>query len=174
MAVPDPQAVTRDFPSYGLREAPWRTTPQALAPREIAQQVSCSRREFLGATIGVRLACGRRVLSPLVSSAFGTPREKSHGCHTWRRDFEKTALSYPVSRQQGRRCYWVLVACTSSSTEGATIRSSTACGFPEASRNSIFRCCKSGLTTRFSWRSSKACKPISATRDRLRDTGANS
>ena len=76
MAVPDPQTVTRYFPSYGLREARWRTTPQALAPREIAQQVSRSRREFLGAATGVRLACGRRVLSPLVSSAFGTPREK--------------------------------------------------------------------------------------------------
>src|SRR5713101_1225106 len=61
---------------------------------------------------------------------------------------------------QKPRFYLVLVACTSSSTEGATIRSSTACGFAENFRNSILRCRASALTKRFSCRSSKACKPI--------------
>ena len=75
MAVPDPQTVTRYCPSYGVREAASRTTPQALAPHEMAQQVSSSRREFLGAATGVGLACGRRVLTPLFR-ALSLPRAR--------------------------------------------------------------------------------------------------
>src|SRR6267154_5689320 len=90
--------------------------------------------------------------------------------------FARHRKGNPVKKLRGhqKKYYWALVACTSSSTEGATTSSSTACGFPEDFRNSIFRCRKSALTRRFSCRSSKACRPISAIRDKLCDTGAKS
>jgi hypothetical protein len=52
--------------------------------------------------------------------------------------------------------YWVLVASTSSSTEGANIRSSTACGSAAAFRTSIARCRPSGFARELGFRSTMA------------------
>jgi hypothetical protein len=67
--------VTRYFPSYGVREASSRATPQALAPREIKQQVSWSHREYLRAATGAVLACGPGVFTPLLR-ALSVPRAR--------------------------------------------------------------------------------------------------
>jgi hypothetical protein len=58
----------------------------------------------------------------------------------------RAVLHQPPFTQQAKRCYLVLVVCTSNSTEGTTIRSSTACGFAENFRNSILCCRASALT----------------------------
>src|SRR5882724_6194954 len=85
-----------------------------------------------------------------------------------------TEVERPIDESVSPQCYGLLVASTSNSTDGATIRSSTACGLVEDFKNSIFRCRASAVTARLSRRSSNACNPISATWYKLCDTGARS
>ena len=67
--------MTRYLPSYGAGEASQRITSQTRAPREIARQVSWSRREFLRAATGVGLACGPVAFTPLLR-ALSVPRAR--------------------------------------------------------------------------------------------------
>jgi hypothetical protein len=70
--------------------------------------------------------------------------------------------------------YSVRVASTRVSTGAATMSRSTALGFAAVLRKSMSCCRISALTGRFSFKRSKACRPIAAVWDKLRETGDKS